>query len=153
MGRRRRPAVAAVLALAVAGLGHAYLRRWGRAAAWFLTIVTTGVVLVDAFADPNAGIAEMPLIVLVPLLGLFVLSAVDAYLLASRTPASGGESEADAGDDGPRCPECGREVDPELDFCQWCTRRLSFDPEADADADAGEDGPRGRSADDGGRAP
>ena len=143
-----RPAVAAVLALAVAGLGHAYLRRWGRAAAWFLTIVTTAVVLLGAFADPNAtsNVDEWPLTVVVPLVGLFVLSAVDAYLLATRTPTSKSAAAVDADEEGdPRCPDCGREVDPELDFCHWCTRRLSFDADAD--------GPRARGLDDGGRAP
>lgn len=127
MERRARPAIAAVLALAVAGLGHAYLRRWGRAAAWFLTIVTTGVVLVSTFADPaTTSIREMPLSVLLPIGGLFALSAVDAYLLAAREPTR----DEGSGDEGaPRCPECGREVDSQLDFCHWCTRRLSVDAE------------------------
>ena len=133
MGGRRRPAVAAVLALAVAGLGHVYLRRWGRAAAWFLVIVTTGVVLIGTFAESNVSVWELPLTVLVPVCGLFVLSAVDAYLLAARAtaaPGSGSGDEVAAADGHPRCPSCGREVDPELDFCQWCTQRLSFDAES-----------------------
>ena len=150
MGRRTRPAVAAVLALAVAGLGHVYLRRWGRAAAWFLAILTTAMVLVGAFAEPNSNIREWPPAVVVPLAGLFVLSAVDAYLLAARAPASGREDEdggAGEGEGGvvaegdrPRCPDCGREVDPELDFCQWCTRRLSFDSDADGSRERGREG-------------
>ena len=130
MERRARPAVAAILALAVPGLGHTYLGRWGRAVAWFLTIVTTAVVLVGAFGDPDAtSLQAMPLTVLVPMGGLFVLSAVDAYLLAVRRPPAGRGTEAGAADaeDRLRCPDCGREVDPELDFCHWCTRRLSFD--------------------------
>ena len=136
MRGRRRPAVAAVLALAVAGLGHAYLRRWGRAAAWFLTIVTTAVVLIGVFADPNASIEELPLTVMVPLIGLFILSAVDAYLLAARASApaaSGRERAQEAADEDERtqCPNCGHEVDPELDFCHWCTQRLSFDADPD----------------------
>ncbi len=138
MERRARPAIAAVLALAVAGLGHAYLRRWGRAAAWFLTIVTTAVVLVSAFADSSTGVREWPLTVVLPLLGLFVLSAVDAYLLAAREP-TGEEGPGD--EDASTCPECGREVDPGLDFCHWCTRRLS------ADAEGAEEG-RGQARDD-----
>lgn len=132
MERRTRPAVAAVLALAVPGLGHTYLRRWGRAVAWFLTIVTAGVVLAGAFADPEASVSEWPLTVLAPVLGLFALSAVDAYLLAARSPAPASASASGTGSDGgpagaPRCPDCGREVDPELGFCHWCTRRLSGD--------------------------
>jgi endogenous inhibitor of DNA gyrase (YacG/DUF329 family) len=27
------------------------------------------------------------------------------------------------------CPECGKELDPELDFCPWCTTR--FDEESE----------------------
>ena len=134
MGGRRRPAVAAVLALAVAGLGHAYLRRWGRAAAWFLTIVATGMVLIGAFAGPDANVWELPLSVLLPLVGLFVLSAIDAYRLAARAPAASGRGDAGgvtAEDERSQCPNCGREVDSELDFCHWCTRRLSSDAESD----------------------
>ena len=140
MGGRRRPAVAVVLALAVAGLGHAYLRRWGRAAAWFLTIATTGVVLIGAFADPNANLRELPLTVLGPLVGLFVLSAIDAYRLAARAPAASGRGDAErvaVEDEHPQCPNCGREVDPELGFCHWCTRRLSFDAESDGAPESG----------------
>lgn len=32
--------------------------------------------------------------------------------------------EGSSGSDGTECPECGRELDPELDFCTWCTARL-----------------------------
>ena len=132
MGRRRRPAIAAILALAVAGLGHVYLRRWGRAVAWFLTIVATGTVLIATFASPDAGVRELPLTVLVPVGCLFVLSAVDAYLLASRSAAPERADEAQTvADERFQCPNCGREVDPELDFCHWCTRRLSSDAESD----------------------
>ena len=143
MGGRRRPAVAAVLALAVAGLGHVYLRRWARAAGWFLAIVTTAVVLMSAFADPNTSVGELPLTVVVPLVGLFVLSAVDAYLLAARTHAATPDPDAGGGtDEGERvqCPNCGREVDPELDFCHWCTQPLSFDDRSDGAAESSREG-------------
>ena len=143
MGGRRRPAVAAVLALAVAGLGHVYLRRWGRAAGWFLAIVTTAVVLMSAFADPNTSVGELPLTVVVPLVGLFVLSAVDAYRLAARTSAASPDPDAAGGadeDERVECPNCGREVDPELDFCHWCTQPLSFDGDPDGTADSSHEG-------------
>ena len=132
MERRARPAVAAILALAVPGLGHTYLGRWGRAVAWFLTIVTTAVVLVGTFGGANAtNLRAMPITVLVPMGGLLALSAVDAYLLAGRRPTAGTGAEAADAADRLRCPDCGREVDPELDFCHWCTRRLSVDADPD----------------------
>lgn len=127
--RRARPYIAAVLALAVAGLGHAYLRRWGRAAAWFATIVGTALVLVTVLTDPTATMEEWPMTVIAPIIGLFLLSAVDAYRLAargtSRTSSAGADDSEKAS-----CPNCGRPVDPELEFCHWCTEPLTTDPDA-----------------------
>ena len=32
--------------------------------------------------------------------------------------------EQESGSVGAECPECGKELDPDLDFCPWCTTRL-----------------------------
>jgi hypothetical protein len=31
------------------------------------------------------------------------------------------------------CPSCGKDVDPDLDFCHWCTERIAAEPDADSD--------------------
>ncbi|MFB6281734.1 MAG: zinc ribbon domain-containing protein [Haloferacaceae archaeon] len=136
---RHRPWLAAVLALLVVGLGHVYLRRWRRAALWFAVILGSGVALSSTFADPSAaaGPTDLPLVVVVPILGLYGVSAADAYRIARETarqsavvdegggagagpPPTGDPPEAEA----PACPHCGKEVDPDLDFCTWCTEPL-----------------------------
>jgi hypothetical protein len=69
----------------------------------------------------------------------------DAYVLArmsqreghdgpdeppSTGAASGDDSAVAAGgaavtaSGSTECPECGKELDPDLDFCPWCTTRL-----------------------------
>jgi len=78
-----RPLTAAVLALLIAGLGHAYLRRWGRAALWFATILGGGLALSALYAEPGAtGPLDLPARVIVPTVTLFAASAVDAFLIA-----------------------------------------------------------------------
>jgi hypothetical protein len=144
---RRRAFVAALVGMlgatvGVAGVGHAYLREWRRAVAWFTFILGTELVLLSVFADPAAVVAEegstasalatltstaatLPTTVTVPLLILLVLSTLDAYRVALTQPRAGGT-------DGPTCPYCGESVDPELDFCPWCTERFEQAP-AEAD--------------------
>jgi hypothetical protein len=60
---------------------------------------------------------------------LLVLSTLDAYRLA--VSAGGPKAE-----DGPTCPYCGHAVDPELDFCPWCTERFEEGPVGSERADA-----------------
>ena len=166
---RRRPWLAVVLALLISGLGHAYLRRWGRALGWYVAITATLILLVpDAAIDQLLAREPPPLADILPALIVVVGSVVDAYVIAVRnnrkyerqlrahTTAVGGEGgtpEADrgsgrgtpsvgdrdpddpaAGADGRidpdepsavlECPHCGRETDPDLDFCHWCTEPL-----------------------------
>lgn len=148
---RRRAVIAGVVGLlgaflGIAGAGHAYLRRWRRALAWFAIVLGVAIFLVAAFVDPaateNASSVwdvQMPLTVTVPMLVVQVLSALDAYMVArgqgAPTAAVGtGESagtvtgDAAAGET-VTCPNCGRDVDPDLDFCHWCTQRLDRSPE------------------------
>ncbi|MFB6102317.1 MAG: zinc ribbon domain-containing protein [Haloplanus sp.] len=117
----RRALVAAAVSLAgaligVAGAGHAYLREWGRAFAWFSFVLGVGLVLIAAFADPaTATLATLPLRVTAPLALLFGLNTLDAYRVAHRSTA-----DETTGDTSPTCPSCGRELDPDLSFCPWC---------------------------------
>ena len=138
---RRRALVAALVGvlgatIGVAGAGHAYLREWRRAIAWFTFVLGAQLVLLSVFTDPATLVgtgstpmsfaaiqslaANLPSTVTGPILVLFVLSTIDAYRLALL----GGTNEAE----GPSCPYCGHEVDPELAFCPWCTERFEEAP-------------------------
>lgn len=149
---RRRPWLAALLAVLYPGAGHLYLRAWFRALAWFgLALLVAMLVIPEpvlqageeggfsAFYD--AFLAVEPQTVL-PLFVVNALNVLDAYLTArrmnSRTTQDGlfdggllgSETEQQSGPQGDRqpiagdCPNCGRELDSDLDFCPWCTTRL-----------------------------
>jgi len=119
--------------LGVAGAGHLYLRRWRRAAAWFSFVVGAALVLLWLFVDPAtvdladpASVAALepsvlPLTVTAPLFALLLLSTLDAYRLAT---------EGSRLTDEPQCPNCGGELDPEIDFCPWCTIELEWEEPA-----------------------
>jgi hypothetical protein len=128
---RRRALVAALVGVlgatvGIAGAGHAYLREWRRAIAWFAFVLGTGLVLLSVFSDPATAAespSALPMQVTGPVLVLLVLSTLDAYRLALT---AGGPTE----EGGPACPYCGHEIDPELDFCPWCTERFEDAPAA-----------------------
>ncbi|MFA9515800.1 zinc ribbon domain-containing protein [Halopenitus sp. H-Gu1] len=88
MLNRFRPWIAAALALAIVGLGHAYLRRWGRGLLWLLTVITSSFVLhsvndvepVNPITNPEG----VPIVVLGPITVLILLSALDAFVLGRR---------------------------------------------------------------------
>ncbi|WP_144920236.1 zinc ribbon domain-containing protein [Halorubrum salsamenti] len=83
--RRRRPWLAAALALLVSGLGHAYLRRWARAFGWYALITATLVFVVpDAAVDRVVAGERPPLVEIAPALIAVAASVVDAYVLAVR---------------------------------------------------------------------
>ncbi|OAQ52001.1 hypothetical protein HTG_13550 [Natrinema mahii] len=123
---QKRPWLAALLAALATGLGHLYLRRLRRALGW----IVVSFAVSAAFVDP-AAIDELlagngtpgTLLAVAPMLLVVGLSTVDAYLLASTqrtsTPAST-PSETATTD----CPHCGNELDPDLEFCHWCTRAV-----------------------------
>ncbi|SDZ88876.1 hypothetical protein SAMN04488065_1024 [Haloplanus vescus] len=95
----------------IAGVGHAYLRRWKRAVAWFSLVLGAGLVLVTSFANPaTATVSTLPLRVTVPVGVLLALNTVDAHRVARGMDTPEGES----------CPSCGRTLDSELEFCPWC---------------------------------
>lgn len=124
---RRRALVAALLGalgavIGIAGVGHAYLREWRRAIAWFTFVVGAGVFLVSLFADlTRVTVNSLPVVVLGPIFALLTLSIFDAYYLGRREPMK------TAGSDAVRCPYCRGELDPTLDFCHWCTNPLGAD--------------------------
>ena len=151
--RQKRPWLAAFLGTLATGLGHFYLRRWKRGLGWFAAAVATSVLfvppeaartLLDGGGDPAT---------LAPVLIVGVASVADAYILArsrqrrsraadARRAAAGGEDghgdvdgataetatstgEKMTTDTDEKCPHCGKELDPDLDFCPWCTTRLT----------------------------
>jgi hypothetical protein len=130
----RRPVVAALLGVAVTGLGHVYLRRWARAVGW----ITVGYAAVVLFVPETAltGLTsggEVEPVAFAPVALVGLLSAVDAYRIALFSERS---SAGSAGTDGRvDCPACGKPVDPELGFCHWCTTDFADLRVAEADVD------------------
>lgn len=127
MGRsisRKRPWLAALLGALATGLGHLYLRRWRRAIGWLLALFATTALFVEPAAVDAlaAGDAVEPVSIL-PILFVASLSAVDAYLLAyahNHLAARPWTRDGKLVD----CPTCGRELDPDLGFCHWCTTEI-----------------------------
>lgn len=121
---RTRLWLAVGLSVLQPGLGHAYLREWLRAATWFSLWMAAVLVVAPLPDDPRPGdLAEYVtgssgLNSLSPAAS-FALMAVVAFA-AYDTYRRAGPDEGDTSE-GPRCPSCGREVDPELDFCHWCS--------------------------------
>jgi hypothetical protein len=98
MLNRFRPWIAAALALAIVGLGHAYLRRWGRGLLWLLTVVASSFVLhsvndvepVNPITNPEG----VPIVVLGPITVLILLSALDAFVIGRRDRRRAGRRES-----------------------------------------------------------
>lgn len=122
--RTRRPWLAVLLAFVYPGLGHVYLREWGRALLWFTLAIGAVVLLVPTSSpDGPTGLDAIlagdgiPLAAILALATITGFSMLDAYRLAL------GQSAVD----GDHCPSCGREIDPTLEFCHWCTESLDGD--------------------------
>jgi hypothetical protein len=120
---RRRVVIAVVVSvvgsvIGIAGVGHAHLREWGRAFAWFSFVLGVAFVLTASFADPEtATLSTLPLRVTVPVTLLLALNTADAYYVARRSKRVGA---ADGEEPSLSCPSCGRDLDPDLSFCPWC---------------------------------
>lgn len=148
----RRGVLAAILGFLYPGLGHVYLRKWVRALSWFVLALATAALVVpesafDAFQAEGldglmAASENFGLEVTLTLLTIRVLNVVDAYVVAVRqAAASAAEQVSESGVDGAaaapesaECPECGKDLDEELDFCPWCTTRLDTDADASAES-------------------
>lgn len=126
--RQKRPWIAAVLAAIVPGLGHVYVRMWARALLWFLLYLLATRVFLPTDALPESvsltaisdAVAAVPLQTAVLLVSIGLLNVLDAFLMTRYH----NEAVAFEQSGRRRCPQCGREVDADLDFCHWCTTRL-----------------------------
>ncbi|MFC7068024.1 DUF7575 domain-containing protein [Halobaculum lipolyticum] len=122
---QRRPVVAAALAV-VPALGHAYLRRWSRGAAWLALLAGSALVFAGLFGVSGSGaLASVEFVgwslstglrIVVPLVVVLALSSLDAYVLARR----------DAMRAVVTCPRCRREVDLSLGFCWYCSVEFDY---------------------------
>ncbi len=130
---RKRPWLAALLTILVPGLGHAYLREWGRAVLWLLLVVGAWLVLVPdllavtSLEEFRAATDGAPVVVNLALASASALCIADAYWMALNHDRPAADPGPTAGDDAPavtECPSCGRELDADLDFCHWCTTPL-----------------------------
>ena len=123
----RRPAVAALLSFLQPGLGHLYLREWLRAVLWAGLWVGSLVVVADSagldLADPSALVAAvgfftnpdaLPVEVVLTALSVTAFATLDAYWLTAR-------NNHRLRNRANRCEECGKQLDPTLEFCHWCT--------------------------------
>ncbi|ELY63264.1 zinc ribbon domain-containing protein [Natrinema versiforme] len=131
---QKRPWLAALLAALVTGLGHLYLRRWRRAIGWLATSFVTTALFVDpaafdAFVAGSWG--RETLIAIAPMFVVIGFSIVDAYLLARvQTDDTVTDSSDGTDADSVTCPHCGNDLDPDLEFCHWCSNSV-----ADTDRD------------------
>lgn len=135
-----------MLGLVYPGLGHVYLRRWLRALGWFLLAAVTAALVVppSAFEAFDArgleGLLEASesfgLEVTLSLLAVRALNVADAYVVAVRDAAAKAAANAVQGDGTiESCPNCGGELDEEIDFCPWCTMRFERESPEDAAAE------------------
>ncbi|MFC7187441.1 DUF7575 domain-containing protein [Halorubrum yunnanense] len=82
---RRRPWLAALLALVVSGLGHAYLRRWARGLGWYVAVTAAVFVFVPESAISGALAGDPPPVrEVAPAAAVVGASVIDAYVVAIR---------------------------------------------------------------------
>jgi hypothetical protein len=123
---RKRPILAVALALIYPGLGHAYLRSWFRALLWFGLVVSTSLVLIPEGIEPSGSGLEallqmgrqIPIETVLLLFSISFFSMLDAYWVAVR------QNQRAAVSEGTHCPNCGKEVEVDIDFCHWCTEPM-----------------------------
>jgi len=130
----KRPLVAAAFALIYPGLGHVYLREWLRAMIWFGLVLTSSVLLIPESAVPDtytvdafvSAARSMPPDATIALLSITVFSMLDAYWMAKRSNEAATVTDAS---EVTTCPNCGKELDEDIDFCHWCTEPLDASEE------------------------
>lgn len=99
---------------------------WGRSLLWFTLYFLSVQFLVPDEAIPDStsftalseAVDAMPTEVMVLVLAISILNVVDAYMMTSHLNRKWSR------DSGSSCPNCGKEVDEDLDFCHWCTTKL-----------------------------
>jgi hypothetical protein len=140
---RRRAVLAGVVGLVgaflgIAGTGHVYLREWRRAVGWFALEIGVILVLVATVVEtPPTTVGDLPPVVQAALAVILVGSVIDALMVAMRRSQGDEQSGTTAAnaegvvpipgeEEGEEvtCPHCGKNVDPDLDFCHWCTEPL-----------------------------
>ncbi|QFU82880.1 zinc ribbon domain-containing protein [Natronorubrum aibiense] len=140
-----RALAAAVLSVIMPGAGHALIRDWLRAIVFAglyfsamlyffpIELVADATTMTDAMEVLSA---ETDTISQFVLSFLVLFATIDATFRAAGFPPTGNRSS-----DGPSCPQCGKELDDDLEFCHWCTTRLE-PVESDADAQARDETPQ-----------
>lgn len=125
----RQPLGAAALAVLLPGLGHVYARAGARAllwatlflaSLWFLGPDGLSATVSTGTLDP---VSDSPGLLLFTV-AVWAVNIVDAYLTASRLNQRATQ--------GRRCPDCGKELDADLEFCHWCTTSLDA-PDAETE--------------------
>ena len=82
---RRRPWLAALLALVISGLGHAYLRRWARALGWYVAVTAAVLLFLPESAISGAFTGDPPTVrEVAPAAAVVGASVIDAYVVALR---------------------------------------------------------------------
>lgn len=131
--RRKRPWLAILLTLFVPGLGHIYLRLWGRAILWLGLSVLASYLFVPEAVFPDSftigAVMEAGQTVsteaVIVLFGVSLFCIVDVYVMTRQINEFVNRQEAiRAGTQATRCPNCRKELDPDIDFCHWCTTEL-----------------------------
>lgn len=134
---RYRPYLAGLLGTLATGFGHLYLRRWLRGLGWIALAfaVTAAFVPEQTMEAMTTGGTVSDEADLYPTMAVQMAGAFDAFLLAYRET-----TRVDPDLDVPvlsedettvTCPNCGKEVDADLEFCHWCTTEFAA-PESDS---------------------
>lgn len=141
----KRPWLAVLLGALVTGLGHLYLRRWWRALGWLLATTVTSILFVPSSTMTtiasqllNPGTVSVPIKDVLPLLVVGIVSVLDAYVIARTNNRQLMEQYRGI----QRCHSCGRKIDPDVSFCQWCgtsLQNLNHDHDHDQDQDLNHD--------------
>ena len=135
-----RAIAAAGLSVLMPGAGHALIRDWLRAlvfaglyfSAILLFFPTDQIAAAGSISEAmDVLTAETDTVSQFALSFLVLFAAIDATFRAAGFPPSSNNSG-----DGPSCPQCGKELDEDLEFCHWCTTRLEPIEPQDADEPA-----------------
>ncbi len=121
-----RAAIAIGLSVLYPGLGHVYLREWIRALAWFAIAILAAMLvmpveLVEATETEGLSVLLrtsefLTFEAITALLAIRMLNAIDAAILALKPTEPKQPTN--------NCPNCGGELDDDIDFCPWCTMHL-----------------------------